>query len=147
MGSEMCIRDRRGTVRAIATGTVGLRTGAMPGQTLISAEKLAEREGAGAVVTGAGMFWLVARDGLITIVDRFGDPVSTVKGERADVGQLGATVERLTRYRGPVTLRPTIWLISGGRIAELGSGDMIEAATALHDPADAGEALIVGRKT
>ncbi len=50
------------------------------------------------------------------------------------VDDLAATVERLTRYRGPVTLRPTIWFISGGRIAELGSGDMIEAATALHDP-------------
>ena len=137
----------RGTVRAIATGTVGLRTGAMPGQTLISEEKLAAREGTGVTVTAAGLFWLVSRHDLITIVDRFGDPVSTVKGERAEVGDLASTVERLTRYRGPVTLRPTIWLISGGRIAELASGDMIEAATALHDPADASEALIVGRKT
>lgn len=137
----------RGTVRAIATGSVGMRTGAMPGQTLISAETLAAREGAGTDITAAGMFWLVARHDSITIVDRFGDPVSTVKGERAKVGDLAATVERLTRYRGPVTLRPTIWLISGGRIAELGSGDMIEAATALHDPADASEVLIVGRKT
>ena len=93
------------------------------------------------------MFWLVARRDSITIIDRFGDPVTTIKGERCAVGDLAATVERLTRYRGPVTLRPTIWLISAGRIAELSSGDMIEAATALHDPADPGEVLIVGRKT
>jgi hypothetical protein len=97
----------RGTVRAVATGTVGLRTGALPGQTL----------------------------------------VTTVKGERTTAGELADTVARLTRYRGPVTLRPTIWLISAGRIAELASGDMISAALALHDPADASEVLVVGRKT
>ena len=69
------------------------------------------------------------------IFDRFGDPVCTLKGERSEVGRLAADVERFTRYRGPVTLRPTIWLISGGRIAELTGGDMIEATTALHAPA------------
>ena len=34
----------RGTVRAIATGTVGLRTGALPGQTLVTREHLIDRE-------------------------------------------------------------------------------------------------------
>jgi hypothetical protein len=137
----------RGTVRAIATGTVGLRTGALPGQELISAETIRAREPADAEVTQAGAFWLVARRGSIAIVDRFGDPVATVKGERCVVSDLAETVERLTRYRGPVTLRPTIWFISAGRIAELGSDDMIQAATALHDPNDTTELLIVGRKT
>ena len=137
----------RGTVRAIATGTVGLRTGALPGQEIISAETIQAREPSDAEITHAGAFWLVARRGLIAIVDRFGDPVATVKGERCGVSELGETVERLTRYRGPVTLRPTIWFISSGRIAELGSDDMIQAATALHDPNDTTELLIVGRKT
>ena len=137
----------RGTVRAIATGTVGLRTGALPGQELVSAATIQAREPADAEVTQAGAFWLVARRGSIAIVDRFGDPVATVKGERCGVDQLSATVERLTRFRGSVTLRPTIWFISAGRIAELGSDDMIEAATALHDPNDTSELLIVGRKT
>ena len=64
----------------------------------------------------------------ITVIDRFGDPVATVKGQRSTVAELAADVQRLTRYRGPVTLRPTIWLISGGRIAELTGDDMIAAA-------------------
>jgi phosphoribosylcarboxyaminoimidazole (NCAIR) mutase len=137
----------RGTVRAIATGTVGLRTGALPGQEIISAETIKAREPDDAEISHAGAFWLVSRRGSIAIIDRFGDPVATVKGERCGVTELGETVERLTRYRGPVTLRPTIWFISAGRIAELGSDDMIEAATALHDPNDTSELLIVGRKT
>jgi N-methylhydantoinase A/oxoprolinase/acetone carboxylase beta subunit len=136
----------RGTVRAIATGAVGLRTGALPGQTLIGAAELTSRSPE-AVVASAGLFWLVSHKDEITIVDRYGDPVATIKGERCAVGELAGTVERLTRYRGPVTLRPTIWLISGGRIAELASGDMIEAATKLHDPNDPSEVLLVGRKT
>jgi hypothetical protein len=89
----------------------------------------------------------VSRRGSIAIFDRFGDPVATVKGVRSAISDLPATVERLTRVRGPVTLRPTIWAISGGRIAELASSDMIAAATALHDPNDQSELLIVGRKT
>lgn len=137
----------RGTVRAIATGTVGLRTGALPGQTLVTAQTISAREGAGTKVTQAGAFWLVDHRGSIGIVDRFGDPVVTVKGVRCGVAELVDTVEQLTRIRGPITLRPSIWLISGGRIAELGSADMIEAALALHDPNDPSEALIVGRKT
>ncbi|MEP7112504.1 MAG: hydantoinase/oxoprolinase family protein, partial [Ilumatobacteraceae bacterium] len=137
----------RGTVRAIATGTVGLRSGALPGQEVITAEAIRARQSADAEITQAGAFWLVAHRGHIAIIDRFGDPVATVKGVRCSVAALGETVERLTRVRGPVTLRPTIWSISGGRIAELGSTDMIGAATALHDPNDQSELLIVGRKT
>jgi N-methylhydantoinase A len=138
----------RGTVRAIATGTVGLRTGALPGQTLVTREHLAHREqvDAGGVIE-AGTFWLVAQRGHLTIIDRFGDPIATVKGERTTIPELAADVQRLTRYRGPVTLRPTIWLISGGRIAELAGDDMIDAATALHDPDDAAEVVVVGKKT
>ena len=137
----------RGTVRAVATGTVGLRTGALPGQTLVTAEVLTAREPADADITAAGAFWLVTRRDTVGIIDRFGDPVAKVKGERTTAEGLTDTVSRLTRYRGPVTLRPTIWLISAGRIAELASGDMISAALALHDPADASEVLVVGRKT
>ncbi len=137
----------RGTVRAIATGSVGMRTGAMPGQTLITADTLTAREGVGVDIRAAGLFWLVRRPGAITIIDRFGDPVSAVKGEWCAVTEISSAVERLTRYRGPVTLRPTIWLISNGRIAELASGDMIAAATALHDPNDPNEVIIVGRKS
>jgi N-methylhydantoinase A len=137
----------RGTVRAIATGTVGLRSGALAGQEVITLEAITARGPADAEVTHAGAFWLVSRRGSIAIFDRFGDPVATVKGVRSGIADLPATVARLTRVRGPVTLRPTIWSISGGRIAELASSDMIAAATALHDPNDQSELLIVGRKT
>jgi hypothetical protein len=137
----------RGTVRAIATGTVGLRSGARPGQNVVTAESIRAREGVDPEIIQTGAFWLVIRRGSIAIVDRFGDPVATVKGVRSTVDELPATVERLTRVRGPVTLRPTIWWISGGRIAEFASSDMIGAVTALHDPTDESELLIVGRKT
>ncbi len=137
----------RGTVRAIATGTVGLRSGALPGQEIITAESLAAREPHDAEITSVGAFWLVARRGSIVIIDRFGDPVATVKGVRCTIDELGDTVERLTRVRGPITLRPTIWWISEGRIAELASSDMIEAATALHKANGQSGLLIVGRKT
>lgn len=137
----------RGTVRAIATGTVGLRSGAIGGQEVTTLEAIIAREPMDADVTRAGAFWLVARRGSISIFDRFGDPVVTVKGVPCAIGDLAATVERLTRIRGPVTLRPTIWVISRGRIAELASSDMIAAAAALHDPSDIAELLIVGRKT
>jgi N-methylhydantoinase A len=137
----------RGTVRAIATGTVGLRTGALPGQEVVTEQSITAREPADAEITQAGAFWLVSRRGVIAIIDRFGDPVATVKGVQCTVDQLEETVERLTRVRGPITLRPTIWLISSGRIAELASGDMIQAAISLHDPHDQSELLIVGRKT
>ena len=43
--------------------------------------------------------------------------------------------------------RPGVWMISNGRIAELASGDMIQAATALHDPDDPSEVVLVGKKT
>jgi N-methylhydantoinase A/oxoprolinase/acetone carboxylase beta subunit len=137
----------RGTVRAIATGSVGLRTGALPGQVVVTVEQLIAREPADAVVSQSGSFWLIERRGHITVADRFGDPAVTIKGERSTADALGATVERLTRYRGPVTLRPTIWFISSGRLVELASGDMVEAACALHDPNDESEALLVGRRT
>jgi hypothetical protein len=138
----------RGTVRAVATGTVGLRTGALPGQTLVTHEHLVDRQHADPhELTPAGAFWLLTRRGHVEIFDRFGDPVCTLKGERSGVGELAADVLRFTRYRGPVTLRPAIWLISGGRIAELTGSDMIEAATALHDPDDPTEVILVGKKT
>jgi hypothetical protein len=137
----------RGTVRAIATGTVGLRTGALPGQEVITRDTIAARAPHGSEITQVGAFWLVARRDSIAIIDRFGDPVVTVKGVVCVVADLTETVERFTRVRGPITLRPTIWLINAGRIAELASGDMIDAATALHNPNDTSEVLIVGRKT
>ena len=138
----------RGTVRAVATGTVGLRAGALPGQTLVTREHLALREQTGPdAITPAGSFWLASKRDHVTVFDRFGDPVTTLKGERSTIDDLSADVERFTRYRGPVTLRPTIWLISGGRIAELSGDDMIDAATALHDPSDPSEIVLVGKKT
>jgi hypothetical protein len=137
----------RGTVRAIATGTVGLRSGGLPGQEVVTEDVITAREPADAVITHAGAFWLVSRRGSIAIIDRFGDPVATVRGVPCTVAELPETVERLTRVRGPVTLRPTIWSINGGRLAELASNDMIAAATALHDTNDETQMLIVGRKT
>ena len=120
--------------------------GALPARSH-HAESLVARQPADAEIIPAGAFWLVARRGNIAIIDRFGDPVATVKGVRCTIDELGDTVERLTRVRGPMTLRPTIWWISEGRIAELASSDMIEAATSLHRANGQSGLLIVGRKT
>jgi hypothetical protein len=136
----------RGTARATATGTIGDAHASLPGQQLADRHHIAAREGDTAVISSVGSFWLVDRRGAISIIDRFADPVATVKGERCAAGDLAATVERLTRYRGPATLRPMIWSINGSRLAELGGDDMIGVATSLHDSDPDTAVLLVGRK-
>ena len=59
---------------------------------------------------------------------------------------LAAGYERLTRYRGPVTLRPSIVHVAGGRVVELTGVTAVAAATDLHDD-DADDVYLVGRPT
>jgi len=135
-------------VRAIATGASGPNGRALPGQALATPAQIAAHTSAPIDdITASGSFWIVHRKHEIVVVDRFGDPVATVRGVQCEVGDLEATVEQLTRFRGPVTLRPTIWVIAGGRVAELSSDDMIAVAQGLHDPADPSEVILVGRKS
>lgn len=142
-------RPELGTVRAIATGSVGLLAGAVPGRSPATAQEIARiaaRFG-NATARPAGQFWAVVAPGHVQVLDRFGDPTADVEGVLVDAGaQLGDAVQRLTRHRGPVTLRPSIWVIRGAALVELSSGDVAASAVDLSH-GDATTVFVVGRTT
>jgi hypothetical protein len=143
----------KGTIRAVGTGAVGLRTGARPGRE-------AEDEAGVARATAAagygspvrtGEFWLAASgDGShrrVLVLDRFADPVAELLGEVVDdvvddPAAIAAAVARQTRHRGPVTLHPTIWVIDGAHLIELTSADALATAQGYAGTA---AAIVIGR--
>jgi hypothetical protein len=138
----------KGTVRAVATGAVGLEAGAVPGRDLATAEQVAA-EAASAYgahdVRPTGGWWLATSAKRVVVFDRFGSPAAEITGAVADAaGDLPRLVEQLTRYRGPVTVRPSVWLIDGARFIELSSGDVVASATAMA-AVDREQTFIVGR--
>ena len=134
-------RPEKGTIRAVATGAVGLSAGARPGRAPIEAaeaDALARTRGYGAVES-VGSFWVATAegrgdqndDGPVLVLDRYGDRVVEVVGVVLGAGDTAAvapTIERLTRHRGPVTLPPSMWVIQRSRCTELASGDRAAAA-------------------
>ncbi len=123
----------RSTVRAIATGAVGLSAGALPGRHEVAVGDVAA-DAAGARVDAIGAYFVVSTDAAIAVRDRYGDDVIAIEGERAMAESLAETIERLTRYRGPVTLRPTVWIIDGSRLIELtGVGTNLEPYAGRND--------------
>jgi N-methylhydantoinase A/oxoprolinase/acetone carboxylase beta subunit len=138
----------KGLVRAVATGAIGLRSGAVPGRA--PADEAAAEDAAAAAGFGAprraGEYWLCEAPGpgRVLVLDRFADPVATVVGEivpTVGVDEVTAAVARQTRHRGPVTLAPTVWVIDGSHLLELTSGDAVAAAAG----SAAGAAAVVGR--
>jgi len=134
-------------VRAVATGAVGLEAGAVPGRDLATAEQVA----AAAVAYGTddvrptGGWWLATNAKRVVVFDRFGSPAAEINGAVASApDDLPRLVEKLTRYRGPVTVRPSVWLIDGARFIELSSGDVVASATAMA-AAEREQTFIVGR--
>ena len=73
----------------------------------------------GAVITPAGRYWLISHGDNIEVLDRYGDEAITLRGEEVTVDGLDAAIERHTRFRGPITLRPTVWIIDDRRLLEL----------------------------
>jgi hypothetical protein len=137
----------KGTVRAVATGAVGLRAGAVPGRAAAVESEVAEAAAAArfGAVRQVGEYWLAEDRGRILLLDRFADPVVTVGGEvvNAVSGEgIGAAIARQTRHRGPVTLAPTVWVIDGSHLIELTSADA--GATAVGYASTAA-AVVVGR--
>jgi N-methylhydantoinase A/oxoprolinase/acetone carboxylase beta subunit len=138
----------KGLVRAVATGAIGLRSGAVPGRAPAddaATAAVAAAEGFGAPQR-AGEYWLCEASGpaRVLVLDRFADPVATVMGEivpTVGVDEVTAAVARQTRHRGPVTLTPTVWVIDGSHLLELTSSDAVVAAAG----AAAGAAAVVGR--
>jgi N-methylhydantoinase A/oxoprolinase/acetone carboxylase beta subunit len=134
-------RPEKGTVRAVATGAVGLSTGALPGRPPIDADQAAAVVGdlglTGVDVEPIGAYWLAAAPGAgpgrAVVLDRFGDVLVDVVGQvdrSGDAASIGAAVDHLTRHRGPVTLLPTVWVVHRSRFTELSSGDRAAAAAA-----------------
>ena len=139
----------KGTIRAVATGAVGLRTGARPGREAEDDAGLARAaaEAGYGSPKPAGEFWLAQRDPgshqRVLVLDRFGDPVAEVAGEVVtDLADVEAAADRQTRHRGPITLHPTIWVIDGAHLIELTSAD---AAVTARGYAATAAAMVVGR--
>ena len=122
----------RSTVRAIATGAVGLSAGALPGRHELSLDAITA-DAAGASVQAIGAYFVVDAEKAIIVRDRYGEDVIAIDGERAVAGSLVETIDRLTRYRGPVTLRPTVWIIDGSRLIELSAGANMAAYAGRDD--------------
>ena len=79
------------------------------------------------------------------MLDRFGDPAAEIIGVVADhPDDVAALVDKLTKYRGPVTLKPSVWVIDGSHLMELSSGDVVASAEAVVDESR-DQTFIVGR--
>ena len=140
-------RPESGTVRAIATGSIALLTGAVPGRQPVGLDVI-ERAAAtlgGGSIRPCGHFWMVTSGDRIHVLDRFGDPTEEVTGVVVDRRhELASAVTAGTRHRGPVTLRPSVWAVRGAALAEFTSGDIVTAAGELiGDDPDA--CFLVGR--
>jgi hypothetical protein len=107
-------------LRAVAVGSVGLASGATPGRHEIDLAALQGRAADGTDVIGVGRYWLLCNGDDIEVVDRYGDEAIHVHGELVAEHDLSSAIERRTRYRGPITLRPSTWIIDDRRLLELG---------------------------
>ncbi len=142
----------RSALRAVATGSIGLEAGALPGRSPLDAAAIADRvAGSGhPIPEPVGAFWLTERDGGVLVLDRFGDVVVDTAGEvlRSGAGvtraEIAAAVGRRTRNVGPMSVSPSVWVLRGTRLTELGSGEIVDAAAGLAG-ADPEVAVIVGR--
>jgi len=127
------------TLRASATGMVGLASGAMPGRApLTSAEAVAVAGHRGySDPVGFGHSW-VARRGpasgpsTVLLLDRYGDVVAEGSGDflaGADVGAaaLESLVAKYTRRHLGSEGKPMVWLLGASRIVALTSAAAIEA--------------------
>ena len=114
----------RSIVRAIATGAVGLTSGALPGRSECSEGDIRKLNPDASSLVGIGAYWIATDDDVVTIFDRYGDDLQRIIGQVADVTALADTVIGQTRYRGPVTLRPSVWIVDKWRLLELASFDV-----------------------
>lgn len=138
--------EDRVALRAIATGMVGLHTGALPGRPPLDADGAARAaaELGGPAPTAVGRFWvgtgpdseLYDRRRTI-LLDRFGDQVAAGTGGVLAITptvtpvEVTALVDGCTRRRGPMTTRPTAWLVQGNRATQISPGDLPDAVAAV----------------
>ena len=148
----------KGAVRVVATGAVALASGLVPGRAPAGPEEAA----AAAAERGfpapepVGSYWFSRHpDGeRALLLDRFGDVVLDVNGETAAVPATGAEAAALVarlvaghvRHMGPVTINPTVWLVSGHRLRELSESEQADLPCQLPAGDDGvGAMIIVGR--
>jgi hypothetical protein len=143
------------TLRAVATGMVGLSTGALPGRSPHDAA------GAQAVARELGLlhpeplgaFWVCAGPAQdlspVVVLDRFGDAVASGLGAvRALDGSSPAApvaelVERATRRRGPVTVAPKVWVLQGNRATQVPPDEAAQACEDLDPDLGPGAVVII----
>jgi hypothetical protein len=147
--------DRK-ALRAVATGSIGLEAGAVPGRRPADASTIATRakdHGCDAA-RELGVFWIAQGKDNVVIFDRFGDVVVAATGTVVEANGAGGrslrdavaeAVDQHTRAVGPMRVGPSVWVVRPMRVTELASGDLVDASVAL---ADAGEvsAIVVGRE-
>jgi hypothetical protein len=146
--------DDHTTLRAVATGMVGLEAGARPGRAALGEREAAAviAELGGSEPVGVGAFWISTGgpDELspTMVIDRLGDPVASGRGAVAwldpagPIPSVGDLVARATRRRGPVTIDPVVWLLQGNRAVQVPPGEAVQACQDLDSTLGAG-ALVV----
>lgn len=119
------------TLRAVATGMVGLSTGALPGRAPLDAAgaRAVAAEMGAPEPSAVGAFWVSTDpvEGLspTVVLDRFGDAVASGPGVvtaldgSACATRVADMVERATRRRGPVTVDPKVWVLQGNRATQV----------------------------
>ncbi|HKN89776.1 MAG TPA: hydantoinase/oxoprolinase family protein [Acidimicrobiia bacterium] len=147
----------KGAVRVVATGAVALASGLVPGRAPVGRDEAAEA----AAKVGfpapepVGSYWLARHPSgeRVLLLDRFGDVVLDVKGEAAPVPAGADDSARLVtglvaghvRHMGPVTLAPTVWLVTGHRLTELSEAEQAVLPRRLAGGDDDDAMIIVGR--
>jgi N-methylhydantoinase A/oxoprolinase/acetone carboxylase beta subunit len=139
------------TLRAVATGMVGLESGALPGRQPIdvaAAAAIAAPHGA-RDPQPVGRSWVAAGRpagelGPVVVLDHLGDTVAAgtggvvridpadPDGVRAAADAAAELVARCTRRKGPVTVEPTAWLVQGNRAVQVAAGDLAAACQDLR---------------
>jgi hypothetical protein len=146
------VADRK-ALRAVATGSIGLEAGALPGRSPLAEPEIRARatEQGFDSVAPSGAFWVATRDTKVLVLDRFGDVVVDTEGNVVHAGpagvtrdEIGAAIERRTRNVGPMSVTPSVWVLRGTRLTELGSGTLVDAVVDLAG-SDPDVAVIVGR--
>jgi N-methylhydantoinase A/oxoprolinase/acetone carboxylase beta subunit len=149
------VGDRK-ALRAVATGSIGLEAGAVPGRLPVDAPTIAARatEHGCDAPRELGVFWIASGQDRVVVFDRFGDVVVEATGDLvATNGEGGSAlrdaiaqaVERRTKSVGPMRVSPSVWVVRPMRVTELASGDVVDASVALADTNEE-VAIVVGRE-
>jgi hypothetical protein len=149
------VGDRK-ALRAVATGSIGLEAGAVPGRRPAELDTIAARaaEHGCDAPRELGVFWIAQGPDRVVVFDRFGDVVVHATADLVVPNGSGAAglrdsvtkaVEHRTRTVGPMRVIPSVWVVRPMRVTELASGDVVDAAMALADTGD-DAAIVVGRE-